>query len=168
MNKKYLIKILIIIFLFLPTLITSGCQGYQDYAIIEQDQKMTGGNLTYDYNQDSHIVTIGGEGETILYYYKNELKGWTEDGCRVGLKFIPPKNLDSFDAIEISINGKKQQLNFIYVNNENTGIFEIYPLIKNTQEILEINVLWNNNSNQQTYKLKIATGTQLMQKESTT
>lgn len=128
---------------------------------------MTGGNLTYNYQIENQMLTVGGEGETILLYSKNEIKGWSEDGCRIGIQFVPPKNIANFEAIEVTIENEKQQPEFLYINNENTGIFTIYPLIDNTEKIYEIFIKWSNNSEQQKYKLKILEGTQLMKKEST-
>ena len=142
-----------------------GCQNNYEFINVKQDNELTGGNLTFDYQQDTQTINVGGNNEIILFYQTNLLKGWEEEGNRIGLEFNSPSNLKSFEDISIKIDEQEiDNINFLSVNNEKTGSFVIYPLIEKIGELIKITISWESNSKEQIYYLKIDPNTILMKK----
>ena len=67
-----IIKNILIVFLLFSCIFFVGCKDKNLTQMpIMQDIYKTGGNLTFNYDEISHVATFGGEGEVIQYYQKD-------------------------------------------------------------------------------------------------
>lgn len=158
---------LVIVFLSFPLLCS--CQQNLPYGNVERDYLQIGGNLSFSYDAFNHTATFGGEGEVVQFYQINQAKGWREEGCRIGIRISPPSSVENYEGISVFVDGKENPpfLQFIYLNGEKTGEIELFPLITSQNQQIEIKVDWQSNVNSQTYIIRLADGTVLMQKQST-
>jgi len=156
-------KLLIVIFIFLPILLI-GCSEKLPYAEVNRDSENVGGSISFDYDKDLGIITIGGENEQIQYYKEDIAKGWEESGNRVGIKFTAPVKVKEYETGTLSYQGKTISSGDFYreINGQKIGEVVVYPLIKDINKDIEIKITWQDGIEEQTYKLKIAKGTTLM------
>ena len=159
-------KLLIVIFIFFPILLI-GCSENLLYAEVNRDSENVGGSISFDYNKDLGIITIGGENEQIQYYKEDIAKGWEESGNRVGIKFTAPAKVKEYETGTLSYQGKTISSGDFYreVNGQKIGEAVVYPLIKDVDKEIEIKITWQDGIEEQTYKVKIAKGTVLMQQK---
>lgn len=155
--------------MFLCSPLLCSCQQSVSYGNVERDNLNIGGDLSFSYDSFSHTATFGGEGEVVQFYQANPTKGWIEEGCRIGIRITAPSEVANYEGINISINGEDNPSNFqfVYLNGVKTGEIEVFPLIKSQNQQIEIKINWQSNLSEQTYFVKIAVGTALMQKQST-
>ena len=161
---KYLkLPALALICLFLLT----ACQQNLPYSSVTRDDEMTGGSLSFSYNEEAHIAEFGGEGEIVQFYSADIAKGWEEEGCRVGIAFSAPSEVKDFEGSSIWVDGEKIAGGEFYqtVNGQKVGRVVLTPLVSEEKREIQIKVEWNDNSPAQTYKIRIKDGTQFMNKQ---
>lgn len=161
-------KIVLCLLLILP-LLFCGCISSFTNADVTRDQMQIGGALSFSYDKNSAIITMGGENEVVQYYQENIEQGFTEEGPRVGLKFIAPKELESYEGIKIWVDNQENPpyVRQKQVNGNYTREIEIFPLIKDINEKITIKIIWKSGVKEQIYLLSFANGTSLMKKQST-
>ena len=155
-------KLIVCMCLLMITIILVGCdKNNYPYSSVLRDDYNTGGSLDFEYNDLSHIITVGGENQVIEYYDKDISKGWSEEGCRIGIKILKPKDIEDYQSgYAVIDNSKIFAKDFIKENANSQNVFaEFFPIVKeDTKEIL-IKIVWNDESVEQNYKIVIKQGT---------
>lgn len=155
--KKSLVCILSLI--LLAALLT-GCVKELSYGKVERDTSLTGGNLSFVYNSTTHTATFGGEGEVIAYYPADNSIG-REKGNRIGFKIYAPCECSDFSKAKLSFQGTEYTggsfMQTVYESNMN--YFVLTPLVSKDNTQFDVNITWEQNSQVQTYHIKIASGT---------
>lgn len=152
-----------IVLMFLICLILTGCQSKNlPYSTISQDNYNTGGELTFVYDEITHTAHFGGEGEVVQYYKANIAKGWTEEGCRVGIIINLPANIDDFSSGKTKI-GDKEVSADEYIIQENDNIYAIFqPVVSEENRVITLEITWQDGIALQTYTIVIENGTLFM------
>ncbi len=160
-------KIIIIIFISLISFVLIGCGNHTlEYSSVYRDDYKTGGNIDFEYQPLSRTIIFGGEGQVIQYYDKNIVKGWTEEGNRVGFKIIPPKGLDNYQSGYAIIDNKKILSDEFYKSNEDNQdyIAQFFPIVREDKKEVIIKIIWQDGVDAQIYHLVIKEGTIFGQK----
>ncbi len=165
MNKTKIFAIIMLIFSFSFLFVGCGDENLPN-AKVTRDSEMTGGSLSFEYNQESGHIYVGGQDEIVQFYDSNITKGWQEEGNRIGLVFYAPKKLSDYETGTLSFQGETFSGGgfFRRVNGEKIGEVIIYPLISEEDKEIEIKITWQEGIKEQVYKLIIKKGTTFMQK----
>ncbi len=158
-------KLLLISLLIFP-LILSGCGKTElNYSIIERDEQHIGGDLSFEYDSDSHIATFGGEGEVVEFYDIDIARGFKEKGNRIGIKITAPKQIKDYESGIAKIGNQKIEVGAIYkqVNSNKVSEAVFYPLVDENNRKIELKITWENNTAEQTYLIIIKEGTNFAQ-----
>lgn len=155
-----------LILLFIP-LILSGCAQQEQFdAQVVRDNYNTGGNLSFYYDNSSKTAYFGGENEVVQFYQADITKGWEEDGNRIGIQIICPKQIDEISSVEAKVDGEHllgEQ--FVKsVSQSPTQILEFYPIIKNLDQKIEIKISFDS-STWHSFFLCLKPGTILMSQQ---
>ena len=158
---------LVLILLFLPIFLLGGCHEKTfNYQNLQRDIYNTGGNLTFVYEEVSHTAIFGGEGEVVQYYTADIAKGWTEEGCRVGIQILVPNGVKDFKSGTAILGEEKLDAEEFYIEttegNINYALFQ--PLVDQEKSQIELKITWQEGFKQQTYKIVIKEGTTFMEK----
>lgn len=162
MKKKFLI----IAILLISCSIFVGCKQKQiDYSLVERDIYNTGGNISFSYDSLSHSAIFGGEGEIIQFYSSDISKGWTEDGCRVGIKLLAPKEIDDYNSGSAILDGKKINAEDFFVEVEEGVInyAQFQPIVSKEKSHFQLKITWQEGFKEQTYNIFIKEGTLFME-----
>lgn len=118
-----------------------GCGQSLPQMSIERDNYLTGGNLTFVYDEASRTAFFGGENEVIQYYDIDISKGFLKEGNRVGLKLIPNEEINDIGSLTFKF-GKEEIKGEDAVTkiNDKTAFFQLFPIIKNAGEKIEISI----------------------------
>ncbi len=131
---------------------------------IERDNYNTGGNLTFVYDEISHVATFGGEGEVVQFYEEDIAKGWDEKGNRIGFQIAMPKGDIEYKTGSAYFEDKKLNLNDIVKLQEGQNMIAIFqPIIKKDKEKYTLKITWEDGKNEQIYHIVIASGTYFME-----
>lgn len=156
--KKSLVCLISILLIFMCAV--SGCGKEFSYGKIERDTSLTGGNLSFVYDEMTHTATFGGEGEVVAYYPADAALG-REKGNRIGFKIYAPCECSDFSKAKLSFQGSEYTggtfMQTVYENNMN--YFVLTPLVDENNRDLTVSVTWEQNSQTQTYHIKVADGT---------
>lgn len=158
---------LVLVLLTIPVLFLSGCNGKTlNYQAVERDNYNTGGNLTFVYDELSHTATFGGEGEIVQFYSKDIAKGWTEEGCRVGVRILIPKEVDDFKSGWATLAGEKLNTEDFFVQtNENSSNYAVFhPIVSQEKSEIDLKIIWQEGFGEQNYHIVIKEGTTFMEK----
>lgn len=159
---KYL-RLLLTIFLILPTLFMISCGDKNlEYSLIQRDDQHIGGNLTFDYDSVTHVATFGGKGETVEYYNEDIARGFNKAGNRVGIKLSAPSSIKDYNTGSATVGDEKIVGGSFYrqVNNEKVGEAVFYPLVDENNRKLELKIIWEDGTVEQTYTILIREETQ--------
>ena len=85
--KKNSVAMLSLILIFI--IFASACAREYSYGMIERDNSLTGGDLSFIYDENTHTAIFGGEGEIIAFYEEDRLAGLPK-GNRIGFKIYAP------------------------------------------------------------------------------
>ena len=155
-RKRFLMIILLLILLLSPY----GCGRELTYGAVERDSALTGGDLSFVYDKQSHTATFGGEGEVVSYYVGDEDLG-IKSGNRIGVKIYAPDEITDYSKAELDFEGMQYTsgsfMSKVYDQTQN--YFVLKPLVSEDVTSLEIRVTWTQDSAAQTYIIKIAEGT---------
>lgn len=129
------------------------------YSVLERDVAKIGGeNLTYKYDANERILTIGGKGEKIEFYTVNDAIGRSQAGNYVGVKIEAPSSITDFKESEIEYNGKISK-NGEFLVGKNYTVLRLK--VTEREKDFEIKIKWQKNAKVQKYKVHIAEGTEL-------
>ena len=161
-------RVLISCFIFICLFVISACQQDLPYQKLSRDDEMTGGSLTFVYDNESHTGFFGGEGEIVQFYNADIAKGWKEDGCRVGVSLTAPSEVTDYESGSLWVDGEKIQGGEFYqtVGENKVGRVVLTPLVSEEKREIEIKVEWSDGIPEQVYKIQIKDGTQFMKTNS--
>ena len=153
------------ILLIIPILFFASCQEKSfEYQTLQRDNYNTGGNISFDYDEISHTATFGGEGEVVQFYAADIAKGWTEEGCRVGVKIIVPKGVEDFKSGNAVVGEEKLDADEFFVETEegiiNYAVFQ--PKVSQEKSKVELIITWQEGFKEQIYNIVIKEGTTFM------
>ena len=133
----------------------------EEYSVVYRDDYNTGGNISFDYDEESHTAYFGGKDEVLQYYKKDIAKGWYEDGFRVGVKLYAPKKLDNYQSATAKIGNETYEGGSFYkqVNGENSLVAEFYPIVSEKNKTIELKIVWQEGIKEQIYKIIVRDGT---------
>ncbi len=153
----------IIVLLMLLCLTLTGCQSKDlPYSTMSRDNYNTGGDLTFVYDDATHTAYFGGDGEVVQYYQTNIAKGWTEEGCRVGVMLNLPANIDDYSSGKTQI-GDAELSSEEYIIQENDNIYAIFqPIVSPENRVITLEITWQDGTAPQTYTIVIEKGTIFM------
>ncbi len=138
----------------------SGCGKTLTYGILERDSALTGGNLSFVYDENTHTATFGGEGEVVAYY-PAELELGRSAGNRIGVKIYAPSEITDYSKAKLNFEGSEYVggsfMTMVYDQVQN--YFVLTPIVSENHRELKVYVTWLQDSEQQTYTIKIADGT---------
>ncbi len=160
-------KSCITIFIIMICLFSFGCKDNNlSQPSLERDRYNTGGNLTFVYDEVAHVASVGGEGEVIQFYDKDLVKGWDEEGNRIGFSLLVPKEVKDYKSGKANLNGEKLLADdYISLNEGQNLIATFQPIVKNGKEDITLKITWEDGKNEQIYKIIIAKGTLFMEKQ---
>lgn len=158
-------KSLICVLLIFMAISFAGCGGKEvSSAKISRDDEMTGGSLSFIYDENSRTIFVGGEGEFIQYYEKDLSKGW-ESGNRIGLKIEAPSEVENLKKTTLEMNGVTFTDMFVKIDGQQQNFFNIYPVVTETTNEIVFKITWEEEIATQTYTIKIVEGTALLDNE---
>lgn len=152
----------IIIAMILMFVISSfyGCGKQLTYGDVVRDPAMTGGDLSFVYDRQSHTATFGGEGEVVSYYVGDEDLG-IKSGNRIGVKIYAPDEITDYSKAKLEFEGMQYTsgsfMSKVYDKVQN--YFILKPIVSENINTLEVKVTWTQDSATQSYIIKIADGT---------
>lgn len=155
-HKSVLLVILLFVIIFSPY----GCGRELAYGAVERDSSLTGGDLSFVYDKQSHTATFGGEGEVVSYYVGDEDLG-IKSGNRIGVKIYAPDEITDYSKAKLEFEGMQYTsgsfMSKVYDKVQN--YFILKPIVSENINTLEVKVSWTQDSAAQTYIIKIAEGT---------
>lgn len=155
-HKSVLLVILLFVIIFSPY----GCGRELTYGAVERDSALTGGDLSFVYDKQSHIATFGGEGEIVSYYIGDEELG-LQSGNRIGIKIYAPDEIKDYSKAKLDFQGVQYTsgsfMSKVYDKVQN--YFILKPIVNEDVDTLEVKVTWTQDSATQSYIIKIADGT---------
>lgn len=159
-----LLKTVFVLILVVTCFFMCGCDKKSFFQpLLSRDNYNTGGNLTFYYDNQSHVAYFGGEGEVVQYYQTDIAKGWTEKGCRVGVSLPLPNNLEDYKSATAKINGEEFNSNdFIVEIDQQTTIAQFQPIVSEKNSEIDIKITWEEETQPQEYKIIIKQGTLFM------
>lgn len=158
-------KKVLAVFLVLFMVIMMGCgQKTFAYSPIERDGYLTGGGLSFYYDEQSHAAYFGGEGEKLEWYGEDVAKGWKEAGNRIGIKIFPPRGIDDYKSATASINDQQFEYNDFYVGEENRYVI-FQPIVREEEPLLTLRITWQEGAEEQIYNIVVRKGTIFMKDE---
>lgn len=159
--KKSLIVIFSLVML-IPLLLT-GCGREYTYGKVERDNSLTGGNLSFVYDEVTHTATFGGQGEAVLYYEADESLGKIA-GNRIGFKIYAPCDVTDYSKAKLNFQGEEITggafMQTVY--GQVMNYFVLTPLVSETNREFEVKVTWTQEAQAQIYKIKTADGTKFL------
>lgn len=142
------------------SLLMTGCGKTLTYGILERDSALTGGNLSFVYDENTHTATFGGEGEVVAYYTAEPELGRSA-GNRIGVKIYAPSEVSDYSKAKLNFEGSEYVggsfMTMVYDQVQN--YFVLTPIVSENHRELKVYVTWLQDSEQQTYTIKIADGT---------
>lgn len=159
MKKKFAL-----ILLAIPLLLMGGCNEKTfDYSALERDNYNTGGNLTFVYDQITRTATFGGEGETVQFYSQDIAKGWEEEGCRVGVQLLIPKEVKDYKSATAVLDEDKLTAEDFVVQIGDEPQYALFqPIVSQEKSQVELKITWQEGYKEQTYLIVISDGTNFM------
>lgn len=128
---------------------------------IERDIYNTGGNLTFVYDKVSHVATFGGEGEVIQFYKQDIVRGWNEDGNKIGFQILLPK-VKEYRSGQANLDGKKMLPNEYVIGEGESLVAQFYLPVWEGKNTYNLKVIWDEGKDEQFYTIKIKEGTLFM------
>lgn len=158
-------RVIISCFIFVCLFAITACQHDLPYSQVSRDSEMTGGSLSFVYDNESHTAFFGGEGEIVQFYHADIAKGWKEEGCRVGVMLTAPSQVDDFESGSIWVDGEKIQGGefFNFVGETRVRRVNLTPIVSKEKSEIEIKIEWSDGVPAQVYKIQIKEGTQFME-----
>ena len=159
-------KFMLIIFCFASIILLTGCNQELSAAKITRDDARTGGSLSFVYDSAQQTVFIGGQDEIIQFSSEDEVKNLSE-GNRVGIKVYAPDEKLDLSTASLKMNDVNYSAeDFLEsVNGQLQPFFNIYPLFSEDQRQASFSVVWQENTCEQNYKIKIVDGTKFLDKD---
>lgn len=128
---------------------------------ITRDDYHIGGNLSFYYDDITKTAVFGGKGESIEYYSQDLTRGWKNEGNRVGLKIIAPVEVNDFESGWAKVGDEKIDNGgfFQIVNGQKTRQANFYPIVKEDDNSIDIEICWQEGSKTQIYHVKVVENT---------
>ncbi len=159
-------KIVALTLLIMFTIALAGC-GEKELpaAKITRDEARTGGALSFVYDQNERLITIGGEGEIVQFSSARETKN-LDEGTRIGIRVTAPDENLNVENATLKMNGVKYSSGdfLAVVNGQKQRYFEIQPLVSEVDKKVAFTICWDEGTKEQTYQIVIAKGTRFMNK----
>lgn len=152
--KKF---VFILFVIFISSLLLYSCKNSEiDYGNMEQDN-LFNGNLSFYYDNLTHVGIFGSENEIIQFYQKDEINGLLNSGYRVGITITAPKSINDIESGYAIINNKEIKSNqyLIFANNVPIGQAKFYIEFDSDKKDAKIEIKWNENTQVQTYYVKL-------------
>ena len=160
-NMKSRITFLCLILAF--CVIFAGCGKEYSYGKVERDSALTGGNLTFVYDEATHTATFGGEGEAIAYYSAQAGLGQVA-GNRIGFKIYAPCEVTDYSKAKLNFQGEEITgggfMQTVY--GQVMNYFVLTPVVSENNRQLEVKVTWTQDAEAQVYTIKVADGTKFV------
>lgn len=122
-------------------LLIGGCGQSLPKMSVERDNYSTGGNLTFEYDETSRTAFFGQENEVVQYYEIDISKGFLKEGNRVGVKLTPNEEIKDLGSLTFKIGKEEIKGQDVATKiNDKTAFFQLFPIIKNAGEKVEIGV----------------------------
>ena len=155
-------KLFLIMLLFV--LACAGCKQKEfDYVAMSRDAYNTGGVLSFEYDNITHTAYFGGEGQIVQYYSTDIAKGWTEEGCRVGVTLPLPKGIDDYKSAVATLDEKQLEWDDFGYGEEGEMQYVIFqPIVSEEKSHIILKITWQDGSKEQTYNIAIREGTLFM------
>ncbi len=156
--KKNSVAMLSLILIFI--IFASACAREYSYGRIERDNSLTGGDLSFIYDENTHTAIFGGEGEIIAFYEEDRLAGLPK-GNRIGFKIYAPCDVQDFSKAKMTFQGKEYLAGSFMqtVYDQTMNYFVLTPVVSKDNSSFDVKVVWNQNAKEQVYHIKIAQGT---------
>ncbi len=153
-------SILILGFVIALASVFSGCGTQLTYGKVERDAQLTGGSLSFFYDEQTHTAVFGKEGEVVAYYPEDTQLNRTA-GNRVGVKIYAPSEIKDYSKAKLEFEGVTYSGGSFMatVYNQVQNYFVLTPLVSEQNRVLSVKVTWSQDSEAQTYIIKIADGT---------
>ncbi len=162
--KMKFLKSTLTIILVLVCLFMCGCKDKNlIQPTMERDNYNTGGNLTFVYDEISHLAIFGGEGEVVQFYQEDIAKGWKEKGNRIGFQIFVPKGVKDYKSGCAYWNGEKLNPDdYITLQEGQNLVASFQPLVDKNKDKYDLKIVWEDGKNEQMYNIVIASGTFFM------
>ena len=129
-----------------------GCPAPKQTIKLDRDNYLTGGALTFYYDELSSTAFFGEENEVIQFYEEDISKGFDKEGNRVGIKIVPEKHIDDLGSVTIKISKEEISGTDASVKiNDNLVYFQIFPIVKEAGQTIPVDIEYKN----QKYKFYI-------------
>lgn len=156
-------QVLVIFSIFLCVLMLCGCGSKTlESANVEPVADLTNGGVKIEYNKDLKEIYVGGEGEVLNYFEPDIALGVDKPGWRVGLKFTAAAEVTEYETGIMTMQGKTISAGQFYrnVNGQKSRDMIVYPVFSEEEREIEIKVIWQDGTKEQTYKVKVLPHTQ--------
>ncbi len=154
------------VLLVMVTIFFVGCKDKNlPQPSLERDRYNTGGNLTFEYDEISHLATFGGEGEVVQFYNEDITKGWTEKGCRIGVQILVPKEAKDYKSGSAALGNNKLTANDYLNEIGENKVAVFYPIVDEEHKDITLKITWQDGKIEQTYHIHIKAGTIFMKEE---
>ena len=152
--------------IILAPLLLVGCGRQYTYGIVERDNALTGGNLSFVYDEATHTATFGGEGEAVLFYEADEGLGRVA-GNRIGFKIYAPCDVTDYSKAKLNFQGEEITggafMQTVY--GQVMNYFVLTPIVSEDNRQFEVKVTWTQDAEAQVYTIKVADGTKFVAEE---
>ena len=130
---------------------------------IERDDYSTGGNLSFYYDENARTAFLGEENEVVQFYEQDVTKGFVKEGCRVGVKLTPAKEIKDIGSLTFRVGKEEIQGEKVAVKiDDKLAYFQIFPIIEKAGQKIDIKIEYK--GKKQTYFIKINENVILMEK----
>ena len=142
-----------------------GCGKSVESASILRDDEKVGGSLSFVYDKEERLISIGGDGEVLQYSAANIEKGYDE-GNRVGIKVVAPDIAFNLESSKLKMNDRTYSVGEFYqtINGQKQRFFNLYPIFSEDDKEVFFSIVWDKGIEEQKYKMKIVDGTIFGQK----
>ncbi len=163
------LKVFVIFFVLVVSLFMPAC-GKQtlNQPALQRDNQHIGGNLSFEYDNQTHTAYFGGEGQYIEFYDIDIARDFQKKGNRIGIKVTAPLEVDDFDTGIATAGDEKIEGGEFYsqVDGKKTREAVFYPIIKKDQRVVNLNIVWQDGIKEQCYKIVIKDGTKFVDEKS--
>lgn len=114
----------------------SGCGGGLQIDV-ERDVYLTGGSLSFSYDENSKTAYFGGENE-VIGYYEGDISRGIDEGNRVGLK-ITLGGVDDLGSLTFKVGREEfSGEDVATLINDKPAYFQIFPLVEKSGDKIHI------------------------------
>ncbi len=143
------------------------CAGCGDKALpsanIVRDDARVGGSLSFVYDKDERVITIGGKDEVLQFSSADEERGLGK-GNRFGIKVIAPDEKLDLESATLKMNDQTYSSGTFLeeISGQKQRFFNLYPLFTEKDREVCFTICWQDGTEKQEYKIVVAPGTKFM------